>query len=291
MSLGTLVAAIGAAALTGGGCYKPSVVNGKLLCGLAGACPDDYSCVEGHCWRGGVVVDGGTPDDGPGFELGNCVQPLCTPTIPVTGACDPVCQTGCLGCDEKCTIDTTGVAACVKVGGAKKALEGCDIETVPGSNVPRDNCAPGSVCLNPDYISTSSAWCFTLCASDNDCPGSRCVPRPVAAATATSAPVAQVCDVPFTECDPIKNTGCTDPDRKYCYLIPPDPGGASRTVCEFTTGNSGAGKTCAWSRDCFPKLVCPPTVGRCVAPCTNDGSVTCTVGTCQPYGATYGYCN
>lgn len=66
VSLGTLVAALGATALAGAGCYSPSVVDGKLLCGPSNACPDDFSCVDGRCWRGGVMtVDSGSTDDGP----------------------------------------------------------------------------------------------------------------------------------------------------------------------------------------------------------------------------------
>jgi len=290
VSLGTLVAALGATALAGAGCYSPSVVDGKLLCGPSNACPDDFSCVDGRCWRGGVMtVDSGSTDDGPPPLDLACQLPRCTPSAPVAGACDPACQSGC-ACGEKCTIDSTGAAACVKVTDLKQPFEACDIEVVAGSTIRRDNCAAGSICLNPDPISTASAWCFALCASDNDCAAinSSCVHRPIGS-TAAGAPVAQVCDVPFAVCDPIMNTGCTG-SKKFCYLASPDLAGNSRTVCDFTTGSSGPGESCGWSRDCFPGLVCPPGVGRCVAPCIN-GSNTCTVGTCQPYGATYGYCN
>src|SRR5207253_2206478 len=110
-------------------------------------------------------------DDGPGLDLA-CNMPVlgCTPSG--IGACDPVCQTGCSKCDEKCTINTSGAPACVKWRGAVPPLEACIINNYGQSNQ-TDDCAPGSVCLRPDPTFPSN-WCFAHCATDKDCPGSRC---------------------------------------------------------------------------------------------------------------------
>lgn len=304
VSLGALVAVAGAAALANAGCYKPSLVDGKLLCGPANACPDDYACVEGHCWRGGVVPDGGSTDDGPSLDLAcNMPVPGCTPSG--SGACDPVCQTGSCKCDEKCTTSSSGVAACVKWKGVQKVFETCTI-TDYGSPSQNDDCAPGSICLHPDPDDARGAWCFAFCESDDDCPGSRCVSRAVVPTAPPAAPpTAKVCDVPFTPCDPFMPTsspttsnGCPG-DRPYCYLTSPDPSsGASRTVCEYKSGGRGVNEGCTWSRDCYPGLVCPRVdgepgrrgVGSCTAPCVTTSS-TCTIGSCQAYGSNYGYCN
>ena len=292
VSLGTLVAAVGAAALCGGGCYKPSVVNGKLLCGPSNACPDDYSCVEGHCWSGGVVTDGGSTNDGPPLDVACSPLPACSPTE--TGACAPACPAAC-SCQEKCTITGSGVAACQKITGGHQPRDTCTVKNY-GLPTQSDDCAAGSVCIQPDPTD-NRAWCFAFCDSDATCDHARCVPRPIGPATAGS-PMAKVCDVPFVDCDPFTNLGCTT-ERPYCYLTPPDPStGASRTVCEYLSGVVASGEACSSWRDCFPTLVCPsaegdpsrPGVGRCAAPC--NASKACTViGSCRTYGANYGYCN
>jgi hypothetical protein len=287
------------------GCYKPSVVDGKLLC-PTNACPDGFSCVEGHCWQGGIVSpsDGGGADDmGLPVDMSetevSCAQPLCTPATPPDG-CDPVCQTGC-GCREKCSISSAGKPVCVPIMGPPRTVgQTCSISNynAPGQD---DNCAPGLVCLRPGGQGTSNGYCFTLCGSEADCPNSRCIPRPVAPAIENMPPpTASVCDVPYnvTPCDPIAGTGCIG-DRKVCYLETPDPvTNASRTVCEYVSGAFGNNQSCDWSRDCFAGFVCPENdggadrrgVGFCLRPCDMAHGCVSGTGSCQPYGSTYGYC-
>jgi hypothetical protein len=288
-----LVAVAGAAALASTGCYKPNIPDGKLLCGPASACPDDYACVEGHCWRGGVVSgDAGNTDDGSPGDLDCTPLPECSATE--TAACAPACQTSCT-CQEKCTISGSGVAICQKVAGGRKPRETCTVKNY-GSPTQSDDCVPGSVCIRPDPTD-GRGWCFAFCGSDAACDNARCVSRPIGPATAGS-PMAKVCDVPFVECDPFTFAGCTT-ERPYCYLTPPDPStGASRTVCEYLSGLGQIGEACSASRDCIPRYVCPsadgdpnrPGVGRCTPPC-NAMNACNAIGSCQPYGSNYGYCN
>jgi hypothetical protein len=284
------------------GCYKPSVVDGKLECGAASACPDDFSCVSGHCWRGGMVSpDGGSEDtglpvdmSGPDLVCGGPV-PECTPSS--TGVCDPVCQTGC-ACPEKCSYSSKGELACVPLAPQNARTEPCDVFSY-GAPEQSDNCIAGDVCLYPGGRGTTNGFCFALCSSDVNCPGSRCVTRPVAPppdGTSTPPPVASVCDTPFEPCDPFTNAGCTDPDRPKCYLASPDPlTGASRTQCEYVAGSLTSPDTCTWSRDCVSRFACPekgaswPRAGFCLPVC--DPAHPCpSGGTCKPYGSTYGYC-
>lgn len=295
--------AILAVASTMAACYRPSVIDGKLQCGPANACPDGYGCVNSHCWQGGVAnpaPDGGSDDLSQTVDMSepevSCLQavPGCIPSS--TGVCDPVCQTGC-GCQEKCSFSSTGEVACVPALGQNAPSAPCNVDSygAPGQT---DDCAPGNVCLYPGGTGTTRRYCFALCSSDDNCPSSRCVTRPVAPPTTIGgiAPTATVCDTPFTPCNPIDNTGCTDPDRSFCYLAPPDPvTGASRTQCEYYPGAKAGHDTCDWSRDCAPRLTCPqkdsvwPGAGFCLLVC--DATHPCTAGgTCKPYGSTYGYC-
>jgi hypothetical protein len=290
------VLAILAVVPTVAGCYRPSIVDGKLECGPANACPDGFSCVSGHCWQGGIVSppDGGSEDTGLPVDMSEtevaCVGavPGCTPSS--TGVCDPVCQTGCQ-CLEKCSISSSGQAACIPVAGPKAPGDPCNV-TSYGAPGQFDDCAPGAVCLYPGGTGSGFSYCFALCASDDTCPGSRCTPRPVAPPLVTGTPMAPVCDRPFEACNPFTNAGCAD--GFVCYLTLPDPAsGASRTLCEYVPGSGRLTDTCQSSRECVAKFACPegarPGAGFCLPVC--DPTHPCSSGgTCKPYGSTYGYC-
>jgi hypothetical protein len=76
------------------GCYSTSdVANGKLHCSAAGECPESFSCVDGVCWRGGIVL-GGDDMSISGDDLGD--EDLSLPETPQDLA----------GVDLRCSADT-----------------------------------------------------------------------------------------------------------------------------------------------------------------------------------------
>jgi hypothetical protein len=76
------------------GCYSTSgVANGKLHCSASGECPEGFGCVEGVCWRGGIVVGDDMSIPG-GDDLGD--QDLSLPMVVEDLA----------GADLRCSADT-----------------------------------------------------------------------------------------------------------------------------------------------------------------------------------------
>jgi hypothetical protein len=113
----------------------------------------------------------------------------------------------------------------------------------------------------------------------------------------------RVCDPPYQNCasasepccDPLASQSC-GPGR-YCYLLPPQAGSEdSWTVCEYETGGSLRGQSCATSRDCLPGLACffetPSSPGgECRQVCNPTDASSCPTGTCLPYGKQWGLCS
>ena len=78
-------------------------------------------------------------------------------------------------------------------------------------------------------------------------------------------------------CDPIEQTGCTDPDA--CYLDAQNPDGYCTTAGAVATG-----ERCTATPDCAPGNVCTgqnPQNRVCRQLCLLAGGTTCVAGTCQ----------
>ncbi len=112
--------------LAGAGCFRPKVLSGRYACGDAGACPDNYICdpstnlcvgsIGGAGGKGGTGGKGGAggkdagPPDVPPDRP--CIGAIASCPQSDAGLCDPVCNTGCGDCFEKCSVNTAGDLTC-----------------------------------------------------------------------------------------------------------------------------------------------------------------------------------
>jgi hypothetical protein len=268
------------AALAGAGCFKPNVRDGGFKCADGGTpCPEGFLCDhnDGLCWKsldggagkggkggggvGGMAgAGGGAGASGMGGGGGQlpCFQPKAG-CDPADGGdlCDPVCQSGCSGCRDKCSVNTAGALTCAPPTRTKLAgpLEACSISN-PGTATQADDCAPGSVCVDVDVCFPR---CFVFCRSDQDCPGALCE-------RAISGSSQRACSIPFNDtCTPLggsANTGCGV--AMACYLAASHP---EHTYCDCPQSDGREGDDCARSRDCNPGLACTYL--------PNDGKATC----------------
>lgn len=300
------------AALAGSSCFNPSITTGGFKCSSVWKkdCPDGYSCVNERCWKGGVVTgagDGGvdikpdvppdlpteTPSDKPDgtsptdkVEVACTIKPVsgCTPMQP--GKCDPLCQTGCDGCHQKCSVNTAGTFTCNDPASGLVGMEGDTCEIVSsGSELQTDQCAPGLVCVDL----ACKSQCAKLCRVDGDCPGSTCTRNYVTGF--------KICDVKAVDCNPVRALGATKcpGTAQGCYLSATI---TDRTVCDCPGASQAEGKTCMLSRDCLPGLACVDATGttdfRCYIVCSLQGATSGCTGaqTCHALnGSTkYGYC-
>ena len=308
-----VIASLAAVATFGGaGCYKPSITTGSFMCNTgykagSGDCPDGFHCSEGVCINGTPIV---TPVEPPpdvkpeahpdavvDTRIDGASDPVAEPqmcNVSVTGCapsssgkCDPVCQTGCMGCHEKCASNTAGTLTCnVPLNTRARQLgENCDIAS-KGEAAQTDNCAPGLLCLDD----ACGSRCYHYCKSDADCPMSTCT-RDVGGGL-------KVCDVQAVACNPIKNpdvpTGCPL-DAQGCYLSSTV---TDRTVCDCPFQAGPTNSSCTISRDCFPGLVCVDVTGTGNSLCRPVCSVVapasgCPGGTCTSLKGSmkYGFCN
>jgi hypothetical protein len=303
------VAALAAFAV-GAGCYNPSITTGGFKCSseFVKECPDGFSCVNGRCWKGGIVLDGGVVDmrveapldtppadkpvgtdaieAGPDKVEATCsIKPVagCTPGA---GTCDPLCQTGCDGCTQKCSVNTAGALTCNVPSSPSWAMEGEQCEQVSaGSAMQTDECAPGLVCVDRNC----KRECAKLCRTNADCPDSTC--------TADYATGWKVCDLKATDCNPVKQMApnpCPLP-AQGCYLSPTV---TDRRVCDCPGLSLPEGRICKLSRDCLPGMACVDATGtgdfRCRIVCSLTGATSGCTGTqnCQALnGSTkYGFC-
>ena len=294
--------------LAGLACFKPNIVDGGFLCnldvGADKACPEGFQChpITKRCVRS---LDGGADSsdvtDAPPdvMETGPDVicyepKPSCTPT-PGGGMCDPYCQTGCMGCRERCSVNTAGTLTCNQLasGQVRGLMQPCQVQGA-GTAGQIDQCAPGLVCLEDSCGGGGGGGrCYQFCRSNAECTNAPCN-RDVAGGFT-------VCDVPYDECVPLPasgNTGCTGA-AIMCYLSTSDP---SRTICDcqFPPG-LGEGDVCTFSRQCNPGLVCVDPNGQgttlCTRVCRLAGPQSdCTIGNCRTYmengveNPTYGFC-
>ncbi len=270
---------------------------------------DPIPVVSGGAGAGGAGGSGGQTA-GAGGGAGGAGTGTC-PATPVQGCkptttdpCDPVCQTNtkCNWCSQKCSYALFGTAAqatCAAKDPSPVAVsQPCGV-TSSGSPGQVDNCVPGSICLQPvNGGQVSTGYCFALCHNaTQDCPGVACTQRNLSAAGGTVT----VCDpAPYSQCGP--NGNCCDPfatptsscgPGRVCLLVTPDQSGHSRTVCEFSSGDSRNGTACGSAHEC-----------QLANTCVNDGlhngchrvcnaAQPCPVGggDCLPWGTEYGFCS
>jgi hypothetical protein len=246
------------------------------------------------------IADGGRPAEaGVAADSGlapDCPPALCTPPS-TTDTCDPVCQTGCNSCNQKCSYpydDFTSKPMCAPTPIAPSAFFGpCATSTLTRDDV----CVPGAICLDPTNGGALEGLCFRLCRSEAECAAVACSERKGSKGTGPLVcdPHYDSCALAGNCCDPLAGaTGAAAtaskvcPPGQFCYLVSPDEG-HSRTVCDYTVGGSGIGQNCGASRDCFQKLTC--VGGLCRQVCNTSSS--CVSGTCSKESATeeYGYCS
>jgi hypothetical protein len=289
-------------------CYKPNILDGGLKCADAGAkaCPEGFTCKSGLCYRpdGGPesrppdaavdMVDARDGSDGPDgppcFEaLPNCISE--------PGTCDPVCQSGCGGCRDKCSINTVGALTCNPATAmtAPRALgQTCSVDS-EGMTKQNDNCERGLICIAEQ---SCVARCFKFCRNDSECTDSTCTREVIAGQGGQ-----KVCDVPFNDsCVPsVGNTGC-GAGTMACWLSSTSP---THTFCDCPFGATPSNGLCTRTRDCVKGLACVDRGTGDNATCLQVcrlGSMECPSGlpaSCRPYYGnprgpvphpTFGYC-
>ncbi len=303
--------------LLAAGCYRPNIAPGGFRCGDGGSpCPDGFLCdpanrlcVQTLSDGGGAGKGGAGGQGGKGGQagrdagvdrpcLGSVPSPACPTDAAVTGMCDPVCNTGCGACFDKCSVNLNGDLTCNPLGppGAQPAglLQNCQQEMPADKSMQTDNCQPGMVCLSASLCPLPR--CYQLCRTSTDCPKGASCSRDAGGGN-------KFCDVPQVPCNPLPGatTGCGS-SNLGCYLS----GTSGNTLCDCqfmrTDGRTGTTRDpCTHSRDCLPGLVCTNPTGAgsacypvCLLP--QDGGTatpTCS-GACMPLpngDTTYGYCN
>jgi hypothetical protein len=322
--------------LASGACFRPKILSGGFRCDAtpgAKSCPDDFVCTAGLCVtpatdagtdmaKGGSGGAGGKGGGGGGGGGGGqavdahpdvpCLTAvtLATCSNPSdAGLCDPVCNTGCLDCHTKCSVDSTGELTCNKPyqNGSNPGIQHvCDLNLTGADQ--QDNCAPGQVCMSVEC----GARCKQFCRDSSDCTTA----SSTAACSRDAGGGLTVCDVPYADlCDPVAgaattNSGCSEASIQGCYLS----ANSLRTLCDCSFKNVNEGKPCSHSRDCFAGLACfDPSGGvngaTCIRVCrlpsdagtARAGEQPCPgaspgVSRCMPFpganaNALYGYCN
>jgi len=324
------------ALLASAGCFRPKNLANGFSCPEAGPCPDGLVCnanficatsydagVIGTGGSGGTTGTGGTGGKGGAGNVdGGGIDRPCTGAVAScqpsdAGLCDPVCNTGCGACYQKCSVNGNGALTCnAPMGPRSPALLGpCD-QTSTFSLDETDDCQPGQLCANTN---SCGARCYKFCRTSSDCPDHATCSRDAGGGHT-------VCDVPPIPCDPVAgaapgssgNSGCTGGLTVNCYLSAT----SATTLCDCQnirangTGNGTKGDFCSHSRDCFAGLVCYDPNGnnnmQCWPVCRlpGDGGVDitntavgeskCTTGpgACNPIrlsdgttNPTFGFCN
>jgi hypothetical protein len=264
------------ALLASAGCFRPGNLSGRFSCGSNGACPDGLVCnpsnhicvssfdasVTGTGGKGGTGgaagTDGGPTDVPPDRP---CTGAIASCQQSDAGLCDPVCNTGCSDCFDKCSVNAAGNLTCNAPTAGSPGLLGACAQTDFGSKQ-TDNCAPGQVCAAPRGNQCDSR-CYQFCRTNSDCSNG-------ASCSIDAGGGQSLCDVPPVPCDPVLNAAktpqfshCTGNTFIGCYLS----SDSLNTVCDCQDsppdGSSGSNlQPCNRSRDCFPGLVCIDPTGR-----------------------------
>ncbi len=322
--LAVLATLLFGATLLGGGCYRPNIKPGGYRCGGdAGACPDGFvcdprnnTCVQtlpdgsatggttgtgGKGGTGGATGTGGTTGTGGAPCLSPVPDTNCPTDAGVTGMCDPVCNTGCGACSDKCSVNTNGALTCNPVYVPPNPtptglLTFCSQYAPTDQTKQSDNCGAGQICINASAC--PNPRCYQFCRGNSDCQdGASC---------SRDGGAFEFCDVPPTTCNPLasarSNSGCAQ--GFSCYLSPT----GANTLCDcqfdrtqFGQTSGGPGDPCNHSRDCVSGNVCVNATGFsgecepiCVLP-VDGGTDSCKTGGCQPLpngsGSMYGYCH
>jgi hypothetical protein len=279
---------LGLSALLAVGCYKPEIPDGAFVCGTGNTCPDGFQCSGSRCYKN-------KPSEDVAGDSNMCQrQELeCSASPGPSGACDPVCQSGC-ACGEKCVNPGNGNRCAPITMPVQLNYDSCD----PGA----DRCRPGAVCL-PEFQARCGAHCYRFCRVDSDCGASaRCTGE---AQDDAGNPLYKVCSAKIEPCNPTGLTPTCGPgagaDRRApafgCYILShlhPD-----ETVCECA-GLLPEGSPCEREYQCVPGNECLKlgTETRCRKLCTLEGSgvlppVVCPLGQkCLnfPNARKFGYC-
>jgi hypothetical protein len=320
------------ALLASAGCFRPKNLSGGFSCPNNGPCPDGLVCNASQICvsslDGGVVGTGGTGGKGgaggkggtAGRDAGAVDRPCtgaiasCSPSD--AGMCDPVCNTRCGECYQKCSVNSNGALTCnepyktsLTAGGLLQLCSQYAVATDPTTQ--SDNCGPGQVCVTANNCGSR---CYQFCRTNSDCTNGASCSRSAGGGYMT-------CDVPPVDCDPVigaaskTSSGCpgmTATSLFGCYLSATTP--TTLCDCQNSNGLGTEGSACSHSRDCFAGLICiatstsQPTTCRRVCRLPGDGGVVvsqqdeggcksgptaCTLiafpnGTTNP---TYGFCN
>jgi hypothetical protein len=319
--------------LASAGCFRPKILTGGFSCGPGDACPDGLMCdvsqnlcvttikdagaggsggtggSAGKSGQGGSAgMDAGVRDMGPPDRP--CLDPIASCQRSDAGMCDPVCNTGCGQCFQKCSVNTNGDLTCNAPSPGPPSAVGVFGQCAQMSAGPSqtDNCAPGEFCLASGECGSR---CYQLCRTDNDCPNNASCSRDAGGGN-------KFCDAPPAGCDPVKGaalsqtySGCVGgPNTFDCYLSATN---LTTTICDCEFSGGRYLDDCVHSRDCFAGLVCyDPSGGtapsaKCYPVCrlagdggadqtrTDAGEQPCNggAGSCQPFyppNPVYGYC-
>lgn len=324
-------AALACALLASVGCFRPKILSYGYRCGDSGACPDNFTCDKliGYCLQSGTDAGAPTGTGGKGGQGGQAGKPgtggtgavdagapdrPCTGQVAMatcpqadagTGTCDPVCNTGCGQCYQKCSVSSSGGLTCNDLYNPNPnnpnptplgLLAYCDSTSPANPLGETDDCAPGTVCIAG---STCPRRCYQFCRTTTDCQGGASCTRDAGAYS--------FCDVPPMACNPIPTSGLPSncPSGLSCYL---SSGGHTICDCQFdrvgslATSTGRPGDPCNHSRDCLSGSVCLNEIGFskncykiCLLPVDGGTDPNCLSG-CMPLpgadgGTPYGWCN
>jgi len=226
-----------------------------------------------------------------------CLDPMTPCTPGDAGMCDPVCNTGCSKCYQKCSVDTAGDLTCNQLSTTGKPagiLQLCGPFQSSSSDLTTqsDNCQPGSACIAHNIC---GARCYQFCRKDADC-------QTNASCSIDAGGGNSFCDVPTMPCNPVQGaasasatSGCPAGNTlQSCYLSS-DTG---KTVCDCYQVGVGKGQPCVHARDCFGGLTCTDPFGHgtklcykvCRLPSPDGGAATpanaaeqgCSASSCVP---------